>query len=570
MHVKSKREQNEKDALLECNERYRLLIETSENLWDWNMMNNSAYISKSWSDLMGFNENEVFMYSQIWTRNIHPLDVEKVKEGLKQCIKEKKLHFLSEYRLKTKEGNYIWVCSKGNLFFNKYDKPIRISGSHSDITEKKNMEGKLKDLMYKDQLTGAVVRTAFMDRLKDAIDLAKGRGKQLSVLFLDIDNFKAINDIYGHHIGDIFLKKIADRVKKCIRSVDILGRIGGDEFAILISEDQTKGEENIIAQRIVDSFLQPIIVGGYLLSHSVSVGIANYPRDGKTGKTLLRRADIAMYKAKEEGKNNLRQFNYTMLKERALYDNIRRDLKDAVAQNELFLCYQPLFDAKTKKVVRIEALIRWKHAKNGIVNPMDFIPVAENTKLIIPIGEWVLKTAFAQLKQWKNMGIGNFRLSINASVIQLQDTDFTDMVLKMLAYEEISPECIEIEITESVLMISEDNLLTNLARLQILGVKISIDDYGTGYNSLKYIQKIKVDCIKIDKSFIDDIHSDINKLIIKHIISLGHSINAEMIAEGVETKAQYEFLKNQGCDIIQGYYFCKPLLPDETTEFLKN
>lgn len=248
---------------------------------------------------------------------------------------------------------------------------------------------------------------------------------------------------------------------------------------------------------------------------------------------------------------------------------IRKNLKNAIDNGELFLCYQPLIDVKTKRVIKLEALIRWKHLKKGIIGPVDFIPVAEETKLIIPIGEWILKNTFEQLKEWHKLGFEDFRLSVNVSVVQLQKPDFAEVVSKILLETGISPKNIELEITESVFMDSAYNATSNLNLLRKQGVKVSIDDFGTGYNSLKYIQKFHVDCIKIDKIFVSNINDDINKIIINHIISLGHSINAEIVAEGVETKEQYEYLKRQGCDIIQGYYFSKPLLPDEVTEYLR-
>ena len=260
---------------------------------------------------------------------------------------------------------------------------------------------------------------------------------------------------------------------------------------------------------------------------------------------------------------------YYMIEEIIFRNNIKRDLKDALDNEELLLCYQPLIDARTKRVVRFEALIRWKHPKKGIIGPLDFIPATEETKLIIPIGEWVLKNTFMQLKEWHELGLKDFTLSVNASIVQLQKPDFAETVIEMLLDVGISPKYIELEITESVLMDSVYTVEKNLSLLRKQGIKVSIDDFGMGYNSLKYIQKFDVDCIKIDRTFVSNIDDDINKIIIKHIISLGHSVNAEIIAEGVETQEQYKYLKKQGCDIIQGFYFSKPLLAEEATKFLK-
>ena len=558
------------DAFQKSEERYKLILESSsDGLWDWDLTNDTIYISKEWSKMLGFEEQEICEYRKKLKQLIHPKDIKRVTSNLYRCFEEENQFYLCEYRIKLKESKYIWVSSKGKLLFSDKGEPVRIAGSHTDITEKKKREEKLEHLACYDQLTGTMLRTAFMDRLKISIEKANKEGLKLSVMFLDVDDFKTVNDMYRHHIGDLFLKKIAARLKSCIRNTDALCRIGGDEFAILLSNLNSINEADEIAQRIIDSFKVPIDISVNKLSSSISIGMAIYPDNGIDGETLLKRADVAMYKAKEEGKNSLRHFNKYMIEEIILRNNIKRDLKDALDNEELLLCYQPLIDARTKRVVRFEALIRWKHPKKGIIGPLDFIPATEETKLIIPIGEWVLKNTFMQLKEWHELGLKDFTLSVNASIVQLQKPDFAETVIEMLLDVGISPKYIELEITESVLMDSVYTVEKNLSLLRKQGIKVSIDDFGMGYNSLKYIQKFDVDCIKIDRTFVSNIDDDINKIIIKHIISLGHSINAEIIAEGVETQEQYKYLKKQGCDIIQGFYFSKPLLAEEATKFLK-
>ena len=558
------------DAFQKSEERYKLILESSsDGLWDWDLTNDTIYISKEWSKMLGFEEQEICEYRKKLKQLIHPKDIKRVTSNLYRCFEEENQFYLCEYRIKLKESKYIWVSSKGKLLFSDKGEPVRIAGSHTDITEKKKREEKLEHLACYDQLTGTMLRTAFMDRLKISIEKANKEGLKLSVMFLDVDDFKTVNDMYRHHIGDLFLKKIAARLKSCIRNTDALCRIGGDEFAILLSNLNSINEADEIAQRIIDSFKVPIDISVNKLSSSISIGMAIYPDNGIDGETLLKRADVAMYKAKEEGKNSLRHFNKYMIEEIILRNNIKRDLKDALDNEELLLCYQPLIDARTKRVVRFEALIRWKHPKKGIIGPLDFIPATEETKLIIPIGEWVLKNTFMQLKEWHELGLKDFTLSVNASIVQLQKPDFAETVIEMLLDVGISPKYIELEITESVLMDSVYTVEKNLSLLRKQGIKVSIDDFGMGYNSLKYIQKFDVDCIKIDRTFVSNIDDDINKIIIKHIISLGHSVNAEIIAEGVETQEQYKYLKKQGCDIIQGFYFSKPLLAEEATKFLK-
>ncbi|MCR4436811.1 MAG: EAL domain-containing protein [Clostridiales bacterium] len=276
-----------------------------------------------------------------------------------------------------------------------------------------------------------------------------------------------------------------------------------------------------------------------------------------------------MYKTRKNDNNKLQYFNNCMNGEMRLCSNMKRDLRNAIENEEFFLCYQPLIDIRIKKVVCMEALIRWKHPRKGIISPMEFIPIAEETGLILPIGQWVLKTACSQLKEWHDMGYNNFGLSVNVSVIQLQQPDFAETVSRIIAENRLLPEYLELEITESAFMESARTVARNLNSLRKRGIKVSIDDFGTGYNSLKYIQKLAVNSLKIDKTFVYNIKDDINKVIIDAIISLAHKINAEITAEGVETKEQYEYLKKKGCNKIQGYYFSKPLLPEEAAEFLK-
>jgi EAL domain-containing protein (putative c-di-GMP-specific phosphodiesterase class I) len=292
------------------------------------------------------------------------------------------------------------------------------------------------------------------------------------------------------------------------------------------------------------------------------------PNDGQYGKIFLK-GDIAMYKTRKNDNNKLQYFNNCMNGEMRLCSNMKRDLRNAIENEEFFLCYQPLIDIRIKKVVCMEALIRWKHPRKGIISPMEFIPIAEETGLILPIGQWVLKTACSQLKEWHDMGYNNFGLSVNVSVIQLQQPDFAETVSRIIAENRLLPEYLELEITESAFMESARTVARNLNSLRKRGIKVSIDDFGTGYNSLKYIQKLAVNSLKIDKTFVYNIKDDINKVIIDAIISLAHKINAEITAEGVETKEQYEYLKKKGCNKIQGYYFSKPLLPEEAAEFLK-
>lgn len=419
-----------------------------------------------------------------------------------------------------------------------------------------------------DPLTGIPLRTTFMERLKLSIADAEKKGLKLAVLYLDIGNLKTVNDIYGYHICDRFIKKIAGNLKLCIRNTDTLCRIGEDEFALLVKGFSSMCDIDEIAQKILKLFDLPLYVSGYVLYSTISIGIAIYPDNGCDYKALLKKANIALYKAKEEGKNNLQYFNNYLSMEADLRIDIKKGLRAAIANEEFFLCYQPLIDTKTKNIVCLEALIRWKHPKRGIISPMEFIHVAEETGLIVPIGEWVLQTACRQLKEWNSLGHRDYCISINVSIIQLQQPGFAEVVSRVLEETGILPEYLEIEITESALIESSHIVVNNLDCLKNQGVKITIDDFGTGYSCLEYLQMLSVNSLKIDKKFISNIKVDINKAIVDAVISLGHKLNMEITAEGVETQEQYHYLKDKKCDKVQGYYFSKPLLPEKLIEVL--
>ncbi len=420
-----------------------------------------------------------------------------------------------------------------------------------------------------DPLTGIPLRASFVESLRASIKNANKQGLKLAVMHIGVDDLKKVNYTYGRHIGDMFLKKAARKIQTFSRREDILCRLGGDEFALLITDFPKAENIDEIAQRILGLFSQPANICGIKLYNTISIGISIYPDDDKDGKKLLEKADIAIYKAKKNGKNNIQYYSEAISNDVHLHNNIKENLKSAFEKNEFFLCYQPLIDSNTKKMVGVEALLRWRHPKNGIINPLDFIPIAEKTLLIIPIGEWVLKEACRQLKEWHEKGYTGYSISVNVSVVQLQQSSFKETVSNILNEVGLKPEYLEIEITESAFIESTKAITCNLNYLSRLGIKIAIDDFGTGYNSFKYLSRLVIDCLKIDKMFVSNIKTNMNKVIIDTVIALGHRINAKIVAEGVETQEQYEYLLKNGCDKIQGYYFSKPVLAEEIVDFFE-
>ncbi|MEQ6359321.1 EAL domain-containing protein [Thermoanaerobacter thermohydrosulfuricus] len=562
--------QRQQEELKRSEERYRLVVEgASDGLWDWDLITDTAYISERWKDIIGFDKEVISNYRETWTKFIHPRDVKTVINNLRNHLEKKTPFYLCEYRIKTKDGRYIWILSRGKALWDEDGRAIRMAGSHTDITERKQMESKLKYMAFYDPLTGLPRREIFMDRLKIAMADAKRNGKKLAVFFVDLDNFKTINDSLGHHIGDRLLKKIAKKLKACLRESDTVSRVGGDEFVILLPDIINMDDTNKVANRILELFNQPIKFNNHELHVTISIGIAIYPDHGKNERVIVKNADIAMYRAKRDGKNGFQYFDSITRKEVEVASTIRRDLRLALEKGQFFLCYQPLVDIRTGKVTSMEALLRWQHPKKGLISPIHFIPIAEETRQIISIGEWVLRAACRQMKEWLNMGYSGFNVSVNVSVHQLQQPDFAKVVFDILNEIELEPRYLELEITETILIEAMETVVRNLYRLKEVGVKIIIDDFGTENSSFKYLQKFTVDGLKIDRSFVSEIKVEVNKAIVDAIIFLGHRMKLGVTAEGVETKEQLDCLIESGCDKVQGYYFSKPLPPDEAIRMVQ-
>ena len=428
----------------------------------------------------------------------------------------------------------------------------------------KEAEQNLVQMTNYDVLTGLPNRFLFLDRLGHAVSQSARSHRMIAVMLLDIDNFKNINDTLGHTHGDLLLQDIADRLRRCVRMDDTLARIGGDEFAIVLEGVSEIEEIALIAQKIVDIFSLPFTPSSQEIYVTPSVGISIYPMDGRDSDSLLKNADAAMYTAKEYGRNHFRFYTTDMnalaIQRFAMEGALRR----AMEREEFTLHYQPQVDIKSGRVIGVEALMRWNHPERGLVPPGEFIPLLEENNLIIPIGEWVLRTACAQCRAWQDAGLPPLRMAVNLSARQFRQDNLVEMIDSILQETGISPKLLELELTEGLLMenISETSLI--LEQLKSRGVQVAIDDFGTGYSSLSYLKRFPIDRLKIDRSFVRDIITDSNDAAIAvAIISLGRSLGLSVIAEGVETREQLEFLGVQKCDEYQGYYFSRPVSPEE-------
>jgi diguanylate cyclase (GGDEF)-like protein len=437
------------------------------------------------------------------------------------------------------------------------------------IIEANRAEKRIRHLAYNDLLTGLPNRTLFFDLLGQSVAQARSTQSMLAVLFMDLDRFKYVNDNLGHDVGDRLLVAVAQRVRRTVRSVDVVARLGGDEFTVVLTDIDGPAPAATAAQSICRVLAAPFQIDGHDIFVTSSVGIAMYPHDGLDVPTLIKHADSAMYRAKKT--NTGFQF-YEASMENTLSEHVRleSDLRRALENSELEVYYQPQARLGDERIIGMEALVRWNHASRGMVPPNDFIPLAEETGLINPLGEFVLRTACAQLRAWLDDGLPSMRVAVNLSVRQLLQKNFADTVEAALQDTGLPPHLLELEITESTLMEQASDTLQALHRLRALGVRLSIDDFGTGYSSLSYLKRFPVDIIKIDRSFVRDVPQDADDAaIIAGIIALAHSLRLEVVAEGVETQAQLDYLKEQFCDLLQGYYLSAAVPAPEFAELVR-
>lgn len=429
-----------------------------------------------------------------------------------------------------------------------------------DITERKEAEHRISYMASHDALTNLPNRTLLLDRIQQTLTQNQRRNQKAAVLFIDLDKFKIVNDTLGHDVGDLLLKEAASRLVAEVRSEDTVARQGGDEFIILLPSISHPDDAGVIAKKLLDTLTRPFEIIGKELHISASIGIAIYPEDGKEIEILLKNSDIAMYHAKETGRNNFQFFSAELNQQTAEKQSLSSDLRHAVERNELFLVYQPVVDMISGKIAGMEVLLRWKHPVLGLVSPVKFIPLAEESGVILAIGNWVLHTACEQLLAWQKQGYEVPRLAINLSAKQFGQKLFAESIAQTLKEKNVNPRHIGFEITESMLVHNIDDVAATLLKLSNMGLEISIDDFGTGYSSLSYLKRFPINKLKIDKSFVDDIatHPD-DAAIVKAIIAMAHGLQMTVVTEGVESKEQLDFLRQHGCEQYQGFIYSKPL-----------
>lgn len=444
-------------------------------------------------------------------------------------------------------------------------------GIFSDISKLKIAEAQIHFLSSHDVLTGLPNLVLFKDRLDTAVAFAARQGSKVALLNLDLDNFKLLNDSLGHAAGDALLRGVSERLRECVRDTDSISRQGGDEFLIALTNVQDADAIGRVLLEILEQVAEPVVLDGRAVSLSCSIGVAVYPNDGDKFETLQKRANKAMYHAKEAGRNTFRYFTEQLNSDSLEHLRIAHDLRQAVKQDQFVLHYQPQFELASGRLIGAEALIRWQHPSEGLLQPGRFIGIAEQTGLIVEMGEWVLHQACLQAMAWQRAGLPAMTMAVNMSAVQFLHGDVEQSVRAALAQSGLDPQHLELELTESVLLHDMDRMLALINNLKQLGLKLAIDDFGTGYSSLSYLKKFKVDRLKIDQSFVRDIERDVDDTaIVRAIVQMARALNLSTLAEGVETDAQRRFLSEQGCDEVQGFFYSKPLPPDEFEAYVRS
>ncbi|HJQ68102.1 MAG TPA: EAL domain-containing protein [Blastocatellia bacterium] len=551
------------ESLTASEERYTLVVRSgNDGLWDWNLQTNEIDFSPRWKSILGFGEHELGSLPDEWFSRIHLEDVERVQADITSHLLGFTPHFQSEHRLKTRDGSYRWVMSRGLAAWDANRGVYRMAGSMTDVTERKESEERLLHNAYHDVLTGLPNRALFMDRLQRSLDRAKDRQDYLfAVLFLDVDRFKVVNDSLGHQVGDQLLVAIARRLEGTLRPGDMVARLGGDEFAIVLDHLKVSADATQAAERIQKELSAPFSLSGHEVFASVSIGIAMSLTPHDRPEDFIRNADTAMYRAKDQGRGRFEVFDKEMHARAIALLELETDLRRAITRNEFMVHYQPIVSLENWRIAGFEALLRWEHPERGFISPTKFIPVAEETGLIIPIGRWVLAEACKQLREWQQKYPSDppLTVSVNLSGKQFSHPHLIEEISKILEETGLDARSLKIEITESAIIENIELATAILKQLKALGIRISLDDFGTGYSSLSYLHRFPIDTLKIDRSFVTRMNLPKNSEIVHTIVTLAVNLGMDVIAEGVETREQVIHLTGLDCEYVQGYLLSKPV-----------
>ncbi|MEJ7813387.1 MAG: EAL domain-containing protein [Gemmatimonadaceae bacterium] len=552
------------EALRESEERYMLAARgANDGLWDWDLRSGLVYFSTRWKSMLGYDEAAVGTEPDEWLGRVHPNDAQRVRAELDAHLAGRTPHFESEHRVLHGDGEYRWMLTRALVVRDESGRANRIAGSQTDITDRKIATQRILDNAVHDALTGLPNRALFTDIVFRAISRAQRQPNyRFAVLFLDFDRFKVINDSLGHMVGDQLLVAIARRLECCIRTSDSLSRLGGDEFTVFVDDLKDVSDATHLADRILKEMAVSFTLSGHEVFTSVSIGIAISTSGYSQPEEVLRDADLAMYRAKANGKGRYQVFDSAMHARAMLLMQMETDLRRAIEREEFVLHYQPIMSLSLGRIAGFEALIRWHHPERGLFSPDTFIPLAEETGLMLPIGQWVLREACRQARAWQlhSPAHADLSISVNVSARQFVQPTLVQEIRAILADTGLAPEHLKLEITESVLMDNAEAAILTLRQLRALGVQLHLDDFGTGYSSLSYLHRFPIDALKIDQSFVRKMGDDQECLeIVRTIMTLARNLRIGVIAEGVETSEQRAQLWALECEFLQGYLFSKPV-----------
>jgi diguanylate cyclase (GGDEF)-like protein/PAS domain S-box-containing protein len=560
-------------ALRESQERYALAARAAnDGLWDWDLVADTVDYSPRWKSMLGAPDEDIKPSPEAWFDRVHPEDLERVRAALSAHLEGLTSHLECEYRMLHHNGSYRWVLCRGLAVRDEQGRARRIAGSQSDVTHRKLAEAQLAHRAFYDPLTNLPNRALFLDRLRHALRRAQRRRDYLfAVLFLDVDRFKVINDSLGHMSGDRLLVTIARRLELALRPGDSVARLGGDEFTVLLDDIGDAADAEVVAERIHRELLAPFQIGGQELYTSCSIGIALSSTGYEKPEDILRDADTAMYRAKSTGRARHALFDTAMHQRAVMLLQTEADLRRALERDELRVQYQPIVSLATGRISGVEALVRWEHPERGRISPAEFVPVAEDSGLIVALDRWVLQRACQEVQRWFAAlpQAGDFRLNVNLSPRQLGLTDLAQQVADVLSQTGLPAASLRLEITETAMMEQHDAALRTLSELKELGVQISIDDFGTGYSSLARLHQFPIDSLKVDRSFVEVMgETGETSRIARTIVLIGRTLGLSVIAEGVETPRQLELLRELRCDAAQGYFFSRPVDGEVARELL--
>ena len=553
-----------KESLSQNQERYSLAMQASnDGLWDWDLKTNKILYSDRWKEMLGFNDHEISDTADEWLSRVHPEDHDRVRASIDAYVEGIISNFEIEYRMRHFSDNYLWMMAKGLAIRTSDGRATRFAGSQTDVSERKSNEEQMIHDALHDTLTSIPNRTLLLDRIRQSLVRRKRYPKtSFAIIFIDLDRFRLVNESLGHIHGDELLQLISARLKETIPISDTVARLGGDEFSILLQDINSVRDVEVIAKDIQNLFSKPFFLGDREVFASASMGIAHSDNDYKTPEEILRDAELAMYRAKREGKSQSIVFQPQFRQSSLSPIDLDTDLRRALDRDEMELHYQPIISMRDRTISGFEALLRWSHRSRGVISPNEFIPLAEETGLIYDLGQWVLGKACKQIAAWNKSKKkeDQLEISINLSSRQFSDPNLVEGIVENIEKSGFDAEFLKIEITESALMQNAQRSVSMLNQLKDLNIKVCVDDFGTGYSSLSYLHTFPIDTLKIDRSFVHDMSRNFRNMeIIRTIIMLAHNLKLDVIAEGVETGEQDAQLSALGCQFAQGFYFSRPI-----------